>query len=121
LAQNSNDNSCIFLYYMPEVRNVGYKVKYGNWSKYLTDQLQNPSIKMKVIWLEKLKVFYIKIVRQLLTQSSANAREYSEVRRNCHALYILDFGQKEKIVSVIITLTKSGNVPLSPVNLITEK
>ena len=33
----------------------------------------------------------------------------------------LDFGQKEKIVSVIITLTKSGNVPLSPVNLITEK
>ena len=22
LAQNSNDNSCIFLYYMPEVRNV---------------------------------------------------------------------------------------------------
>jgi hypothetical protein len=34
---------------------------------------------------------------------------------------LLDFGQKEKIVSVIITLTKSGNVPLSPVNLITEK
>ena len=24
LAQNSNDNSCIFLYYMPEVPNVGY-------------------------------------------------------------------------------------------------
>jgi hypothetical protein len=23
LAQNSNDNSCIFLYYMPEVPNVG--------------------------------------------------------------------------------------------------
>ncbi len=25
LAQNSNDNSCILLYYMPEVRNVGLK------------------------------------------------------------------------------------------------
>ncbi|MDE5088429.1 MAG: hypothetical protein O4805_15350, partial [Trichodesmium sp. St16_bin2-tuft] len=24
----SNDNSCIFLYYMPEVPNVGYKYKY---------------------------------------------------------------------------------------------
>ncbi|MDE5080261.1 MAG: hypothetical protein O4859_02450 [Trichodesmium sp. St18_bin1] len=24
LAQNSNDNSCIFLYYMPEVPNVGW-------------------------------------------------------------------------------------------------
>ena len=23
LAQNSNDNSCIFLYYMPELPNVG--------------------------------------------------------------------------------------------------
>ena len=24
LAQNSNDNSCIFFYYMPELPNVGY-------------------------------------------------------------------------------------------------
>jgi hypothetical protein len=37
LAQNSNDNSCVFLYYMPEVRNVSskisksiYQVKHGN-------------------------------------------------------------------------------------------
>ena len=25
LTQNSNDNSCVFLYYMREVPNVGYK------------------------------------------------------------------------------------------------
>ena len=29
------------------------------------------------------------IVRRLLTQSSANARDYSEVRRNCYALYMV--------------------------------
>ena len=34
-----------------------YQVKHGLLSKYLTDQLKHPSIKMKVIWLEKLKVF----------------------------------------------------------------
>ena len=66
-----------------------YKVKHELLSKYLTDQLKYPSIKMKVIWLEKLKVFWIKIVRRLLTQSSANAHDYSEVRRNCRALYIV--------------------------------
>ena len=43
------------------------------------------------------------------------------IARNTCLNSLLDFGQKEKIVSVIITLTKSGNVPLSPVNLITEK
>ena len=66
-----------------------YQVKHELLSKYLTDQLKNPSIKMKVIWLEKLKVFWVKIVRRLLTQSSANAHDYSEVRRSCHALYIV--------------------------------
>ena len=34
-----------------------YQVKHGLLSKYLTDELKHPSIKMKVIWLEKLKVF----------------------------------------------------------------
>ena len=44
LAQNSNDNSCIFLYYMPEVPNVGSTIPISlinsptihKWSRFLT-------------------------------------------------------------------------------------
>ena len=53
------------VYFNRGMNNLGksiYQVKHGLLSKDLTEKLKYPSIKMKVIWLEKLKVFWIKIV-----------------------------------------------------------